>query len=111
MVAEPVAFTWICQIAREKHGGRTAGWLAAAGLVLLVANPWILWGISFDFHFETIGIPFAALLAWDVANRRRRAWVWVLPLLACGDVTGTYLAGSARGGPGRPRPAARPGSP
>ena len=97
IVAEIVAFTWICQIARERRPARQAAWLAGAGLALLVVNPWILWGISFDFHFETIGIPFAALLAWDLSNGRRRTWLWVLPLLACGDVTGTYLAGIGLG--------------
>ena len=95
-VAEVVAFTWMCEIAR-KRGGRSAAWLAGAGLVLLAINPWIWWGISFDYHFETIGIAFTALLAWDMANGRRRAWYWVLPLLACGDVTGTYLAGIGLG--------------
>ena len=96
VVAEAVAFTWMCEIAR-KRGGPSAPWLAGAGLVLLAINPWIWWGISFDYHFETIGIAFTALLAWDMANGRRRAWYWVLPLLACGDVTGTYLAGIGLG--------------
>ncbi len=103
-VAEAVAFTWLCEIASRRlapltastsmlNARRDALWLAGAGLALLVVNPWIWWGISFDYHFETIGIAFTALLAWDMANGRRRAWYWVIPLLACGDVTGTYLAG------------------
>jgi hypothetical protein len=107
VIAETVAFTWLCEIASGRHASRPdaaatsawdARWLAGVGLVLLVANPWIWWGISFDYHFETIGIAFTALLAWDLANGRRRAWWWVLPLLACGDVTGTYLAGIGLGG-------------
>jgi hypothetical protein len=96
-VAEAVVFTWLCEIAGKLRTSRDAAWLAGAGLLLLVIDPWIWWGISFDFHFETIGIAFAALLAWDMANGRRRAWWWVLPLLACGDVTGTYLAGIGLG--------------
>ena len=96
-VAEAVVFTWLCELAGKLRTGRDAAWLAGAGLLLLVINPWIWWGISFDFHFETIGIAFTALLAWDMANGRRRAWWWVLPLLACGDVTGTYLAGIGLG--------------
>jgi len=92
VAAEAVAFTWLCEIAQRYRPGRDAAWLAGAGIVLLAANPWILWAVSFDFHFETLGISFAALLAWDLANGRRRAWAWVVPLLACGDVTGTYMA-------------------
>jgi Predicted membrane protein (DUF2079) len=92
VTAEAIVFTWMCEIAGRRGTVRDARWLVGAGLVLLAANPWIWWGISFDFHFETIGLPFAAALARDTFNGRRRAWLWVLPLLACGDVTGTYVA-------------------
>ena len=61
--------------------------------MLLAANPWMWWTISFDFHMEPLAVLFAALLARDLANGRRRAWVWVAPLLACGDVASTYLIG------------------
>ena len=89
MVAEVVAFTWLCELAgsaggrgggpesSDRKGGRDAAWLAAAGLILLVANPWTWLSVSFDFHTETLAIPFAALLAWDLGHGRRRAWVWV----------------------------------
>jgi hypothetical protein len=93
VVAEAVAFTWICELAQRYRPGRDAVWLAGTGLVLLVANPWTWWSVSFDFHMETVAIAFLALLAWDLANGRRRAWAWVLPLLACGDVAATYVAG------------------
>ncbi|HXP20135.1 MAG TPA: DUF2079 domain-containing protein, partial [Streptosporangiaceae bacterium] len=96
--AEAVAFTWLCDLAGRHAGRRDAAWLAAAGLVLLAANPWIWWAISFDFHFEAVSILFAVLLARDLTSGRRRAWVWVAPLLACGDVAGTYLAGLGLGG-------------
>ena len=56
------------------------------------------WAVSFDFHLEAVAILFAVLLARDLANGRRRAWAWVAPLLACGDVAGTYLAGLGLGG-------------
>ena len=95
--AELVAFLWLCEIARQHLPGRDAGWLAGAGLVLLAVNPWSLWAVSFDFHAECLAVLFAALLAWDLANGRRRAWVWVLPLLACGDVAGTYVFGIGLG--------------
>ncbi len=91
VVAEAVAFTWICELAQKYRTGRAAAMLAGAGLVLLVANPWIWKSVSFDFHTETLAVAFMALLVWDLASGRRRAWVWVLPLLACGDVAATYL--------------------
>jgi Predicted membrane protein (DUF2079) len=96
-VAEAVIFTWLCELAGRHRPGRDAAWLAGAGLVLLLANPWMWWAVTFDFHIESLAVPFAALLAWDLANGRRRAWVWVAPLLACGDVAGTYLAGIGLG--------------
>jgi Predicted membrane protein (DUF2079) len=95
--AEFVAFLWLCEIAQRYRPGRDAQWLAGAGLVLLAINPWSWWSVSFDFHAECLAIGFIALLAWDLANQRRRAWVWVLPLLACGDVAGTYVFGLGLG--------------
>jgi len=65
--------------------------------VLLTVNPWSWWAVSFDFHTECPAALFIALLAWDLANGRRRAWTWVLPLLACGDVAGTYIFGLGLG--------------
>jgi hypothetical protein len=91
--AELVAFLWLCQLAERYRPGRDARWLAIAGLVLLAVNPWSWWSVSFDFHAECLAVLFIALLAWDLWNDRRRAWVWVLPLLACGDVAGTYVFG------------------
>ncbi len=98
VVAEAVAFTWLCELAEKYRPGRDAAWLAAAGLVLLAANPWTWRAISFDFHIETVAVAFVALLAWDLANGRRRAWAWAVPLLACGDVAATYLVALGLGG-------------
>jgi Predicted membrane protein (DUF2079) len=95
--AEFVAFTWLCEIALRYRGGREAQWLAGAGLVLLAVNPWSWWTVSFDFHSECVAVPFLALLGWDLANGRRRAWVWAVALLACGDVACTYLFGLGLG--------------
>jgi Predicted membrane protein (DUF2079) len=39
--AETVAFTWLCEVVSRT--ARDAAWLAAAGLVLIVANPWTWW--------------------------------------------------------------------
>jgi hypothetical protein len=90
--AEAVAFTWLCELAQRYRPGADAKWIASAGLVLLVANPWIWWTVSWDFHSETIAMPFAVAVARDLYNGRRRVWVWVVPLLSCGDVAATYLA-------------------
>jgi Predicted membrane protein (DUF2079) len=95
--AELVAFVWGCELARKYARERDAGWLAAAGLVLLLVNPWSWWSVSFDFHAECLAVLFIALLAWDLANGRRRAWLWVPLLIACGDVAGTYIFGLGLG--------------
>lgn len=98
VAAEMVAFTWLCEIAHRSRPGRGAAWLAAAGLLLLVANPWMWWAVTFDFHFESLAMPLIVLLARDLMMGRRRAWVWVVPLLAFGDVVGTYMVGAGLGG-------------
>jgi hypothetical protein len=99
VIAQAVAFTWICELAqRYRPGKKDAIWLAGAGLVLLVANPWTWWTVSFDFHSEPLTVMFVMLLARDLYNRRRRAWAWVAPLLACGDVAAGYLAAIGVGG-------------
>jgi Predicted membrane protein (DUF2079) len=108
--AEAVAFTWLCERAQKYRPGRDAAWLAGVGIVLLAGNPWIWWAVSFDYHAETLAILFAVLLARDLAGRRHRAWAWVVPLLACGDVAGTYLAGIGLGGMLAGRRTRRPGA-
>jgi hypothetical protein len=95
--AEFVAFTWVCEIAGRRGRGNAAARLAAVGLVLLVANPWTWAALSFDYHAEPLTVLFLALIAWDTANGRRRAWAWVIPLFACGDVAATWLVGLGLG--------------
>jgi hypothetical protein len=95
--AELVAFCWLCDTAERGGLGRDARWLAGAGLLLLTVNPWSWWAVSFDFHAECLAVLFIVLLARDLSRGRRRAWVWVLPLLACGDVAGTYVFGLGLG--------------
>jgi hypothetical protein len=96
--AEAVAFTWICELARRARGERDAALLAGLGLLLLVANPWIWWTISFDAHTEAWATGFAALLAWDLYRGRRRAWLWVVPVVAFGAASATYVVGIGLGG-------------
>jgi Predicted membrane protein (DUF2079) len=93
--AEAIALGWICDIAahRAKRSEATIGPIAlvALGIVLLVANPWVVWGSSFDFHFEALAAVFAIGAARDLFLRRRRVWVWVILGLLCGDVGASYL--------------------
>jgi hypothetical protein len=96
--AEAVAFTWICELARRARGERDAALLAGLGLLLLVANPWIWWTISFDAHTEAWATGFAALLAWDLSRGRRRAWFWAVPVVAFGAASATYVVGIGLGG-------------
>jgi hypothetical protein len=104
VAAEAVAFTWICELAGRRGANsqatpvrRPAPWLAVVGLILLVANPWIWWTVAWDYHGEPLAAAFLMLLLRDLANDRRRAWAWVLVLLLCGDVAGTYLCGAGLG--------------
>jgi hypothetical protein len=92
VLTECVALTWMCQVAQERSG--RGGWkLPGLGVLLLVANPWMYWAASFDFHAEVLGACFAMLAAFDLAHHHNRAWFWVGLGLACGDVSATYIAG------------------
>lgn len=96
--AEAVVFTWMCELTRRYCRERDAALLAGLGLLLLVANPWIWWSISFDVHQEPLIIVFAALLAWDLSRGRRRAWFWIIPVFLSGAASATYVIGLGLGG-------------
>ena len=98
VTAEAVAFGWMCELAERWRQARVAPWLAAAGLALLVASPWIWWSVSFDFHMESVAMPFALLLARDLARGRRRMWVWIAPVLSAGAPAAVYVIGTGLGG-------------
>jgi Predicted membrane protein (DUF2079) len=98
VAAEALAFGWLCELAGRWRPGRGAALLASVGLILLVANPWVWWGISFDYHEECLAIPFAVLLARDLAQGRRRMWLWLVPILAAGAPAATYVVGIGLGG-------------
>ena len=95
--AEAMAFTWICELVSNINRKREALCLAIAGLLLFIANPWIWWSVSFDFHMEAIAAPFLVLLARDLTNRRRRAWIWALLTMASGAQCAVYVAGLGLG--------------
>ena len=99
--AEWVSFSWLCDVVEEHSGqdpaakhARLKVLIPSVGLILLVANPWVYWSDSFDFHFELVGIFFVVLAGRDLfrAPRRRRVWVWVALALLSGDVAATYVA-------------------
>jgi len=98
VAAEVIAFSWMCGLAARARSDRTAVWLAATGLILFAVNPWLWWSISFDFHMESVALPFAVLLARDLASGRRRMWWWVAPVLAAGGPEAVYVLGIGAGG-------------
>ena len=97
VVAEAVTFGWMCELAGRRLREREAAWLAGAGLALLVLSPWIWWSASFDFHLESIGLPFAVLLARDLYRGRRRMWFWIAPVLSAGAPSAVYVVGIGLG--------------
>jgi uncharacterized membrane protein len=102
-----VAFVWIIELVEQRsapprHVPLDASWwrsaptavvLASLGLMLLVVNPWVVWATSFDFHIQTLATCFAILTAYDLAHGQRRAWLWVVLTLSCGDVASTFVFG------------------
>lgn len=98
--AQVVAFTWLCELARRhcRESDLTAAWLAAAGLLLIVANPWTWWTVSFDVHEEAFIMLPAALLAWDLFHGRRRAWLWAVLAMLGGAPSASYVIGVGAGG-------------
>lgn len=96
--AEVVAFGWLSELARRGATDRAAAWLTGFGLVLLVANPWVWWTVSFDVHQEALVIFFVVLLARDVWRGRRRSWLWALAVVAGGAPATSYIVGIGLGG-------------
>ncbi len=86
------ALRWGIDVLESRWPTRRRGAsIVAAGLILLLlVNPWTYWAASFDFHFQTIAACFAVLAGLDAWNGRKRAWIWIVLVLACGDVAATY---------------------
>jgi hypothetical protein len=113
--AEAVAFAWMCDLltqaqasgpasARSQAGFLSAtslspALLALTGLVLLAVDPWVYWAVSFDFHFQLVGLFFLLLVARTLfkAPPGKALWLWVGLTLLCGDVVATYLAALGAG--------------
>ncbi len=98
VAAELIGFRWMCDLAPRCANRRTAAWLVTTGLILFVASPWLWWSLSFDFHMESVAMPFAVLLARDLASGRTRLWWWVAPVLSAGGPAAVYVLGIGAGG-------------
>jgi hypothetical protein len=96
VAAEAVALRWMCDLIAGRRGQgatseRTSAILALTGTVLLVANPWVYWGLSFDVHTEPFAMLFAVGAARALHQGRRSLWIWVALGLLVGDVAASYL--------------------
>jgi hypothetical protein len=94
VAAEAIAFHWICEIA-ARHSIKSRELLfpvalVAVGLLMLVADPWLTAASSFDVHAEPFIVPFFVAAAHDFYSGRRRAWVWLVFVLAGGAVPCSY---------------------
>lgn len=67
--------------------------LVGLGLVAVVlADPFVYWTASFDFHIEVLATLFALLAARSLwAGQWRRAVVFAVLVALCGNVASTYL--------------------
>lgn len=100
VAAEGVALLWVSDIhARRGLGDGIPRWVGVSlVLLLLILNPWTYKTAITDFHAETIATLFTVLAARDLYNERtRRASIWFVLLLMCGDVGGIYMVGLAIG--------------
>jgi hypothetical protein len=96
---EVVAFTWMRDLLQLRVGrgtlssGRARG-LLAVGLVLLLADPWIVWAVTVDFHWEAIDLFCVLVTLRQVWRGRRSAWVWAVLTIVSGNLGATYLIGA-----------------
>jgi len=90
--AEAVAFFWLTDIVRKRPGTPFFA-LSGLGLLLLVADPWIYWSASWDYHSEAVGAFFAILAARELFRGRARGWLWSGLTLLSGLIPATYLVG------------------
>jgi len=99
VVAEGVVWTWANE-AIEGYAVRYTGWsnrlthgIAATGLVLLLANPWTWWAISFDVHMELFGVCLVTLTARALWRHRRSGWLWAVLAVSCGSQVAVWVVG------------------
>ena len=96
--SELVAFLWMCDVV-EARDDMLPDWAKALlpmlGVCLLVLNPWMWWGVSFDIHTECFAVFFLTFAAYDFFRDRARAWIWVVLTATCGDIGSTYVVALA----------------
>jgi Predicted membrane protein (DUF2079) len=96
-----VAVWWVIEILERRltqgRGAltpRTASLIVASTLVMLLVNPWLYQGSSFDFHLEAVAALFLVLGFRDFWHLRPiRASLWCACVVATGDFGGLYLIG------------------
>jgi hypothetical protein len=98
VVGELVALQWISRLVTAERRAGLPDWWPPAMVILaalvLVADPWTYWSISWDLHIETFAAPFVLGAAYDFSQgRNRRAWIWVACCLLWGDVIATWVLG------------------
>jgi hypothetical protein len=95
VASEAIGFAWVVLAARRARLSRAAAWAVGVVVVaLLIADPLVYRAAQQDFHFEAFATCFALAAGLDLwRGHDRRAWLWVVLTLACGDVAGTYIAG------------------
>jgi hypothetical protein len=94
--AQGIALAWICDIAamratQDRSATAASVGLVGLGVLLLVANPWYVFSLSFDFHPEPFMILFLVAAARDLFRQRRTAWIWALLLCFCSGIGATFL--------------------
>ncbi|HXZ83647.1 MAG TPA: DUF2079 domain-containing protein [Acidimicrobiales bacterium] len=90
--AELVAFYWFTEIA-WKQDTISPSSLSFLGLFLLVADPWIYWSVSWDYHSEAVGTLFAILAARALFRNRKQAWIWIVLTFLSGVITAAFIFG------------------
>ncbi len=94
-----VAFLFVCDMLRKEwtRSGRSGTIVAVVVLAVLVADPFTYWAASGNFHLQAVATLFLVLAARDLfaghRGHKRRSYLWMVALLACGDVAATYLIG------------------
>ena len=94
--AQGIALAWICDIVaagaiRDRFTTAASVGLVGLGVLLLVADPWYAFNLSFDFHPEPFMVLALVATARDLFRHRRTAWIWALLLCICSAVGATYL--------------------
>ena len=91
-----VSFLWISDYlnSRDKFYILKPEHYLLIGTVILVADPWPLWSLAFDYHAETLAGLTVILTAYAFYKGDKKLGVfWAFVTLLTGDVGTTYLAG------------------